>query len=212
MTITATFIPVTSFAHSDTTGRTAADHHATPDAADLVNDLTPQLGGDLDGNGSDITGIGHIGFLAAQDASAGANDFDDYEEGTWTPTIQDQSLSDAEAQTYTSQSGSYTKKGREVTVHCVLHINSLGTLTVGEVAAIGGLPFTSNAAAVEMSAICAQGDSLAIAAGTTVSGVIGANVTNINLRLWDVVTGTSNLLISEVSAGGIFRFSATYEV
>jgi hypothetical protein len=58
---------------------------------------------------------------------------DDYEEGTWTPSVG----GDA---TYTTQTGWYTKIGRQVTVTAKLQINVLGT---GSVNVISGLPFTA---------------------------------------------------------------------
>lgn len=56
---------------------------------------------------------------------------DDYEEGTWTPSIGGNA-------TYTIQSGHYTKVGRQVTVQCSLAINAIGT---GSTFEISGLPF-----------------------------------------------------------------------
>ena len=53
----------------------------------IVEDTSPQLGGNLDFTGKDASGIGHLGFLATQSASAGANALDDYEEGSWTPVL-----------------------------------------------------------------------------------------------------------------------------
>lgn len=110
---------------------------------ELVDDLTPQLGGDLDANGSDITGIGHIGFLATQDASAGANDLDDYEEGTWTVGIS--FGGGVVSITYGDQSGLYTKVGNEVHVEGIMTLTSNGSST-GD-ALITGLPFTTNGTA-----------------------------------------------------------------
>lgn len=77
---------------------------------------------------------GQITFPATQVASAGANTLDDYEEGTWTPSI-------GGSATYTSQVGTYTKIGRMVVAHCRLVINSLGT---GSPFVVSGLPFTSS--------------------------------------------------------------------
>jgi hypothetical protein len=73
-----------------------------------------------------------ITFPATQSASSNANTLDDYEEGTWTPSVGGTS-------TYTIQKGSYTKVGRLVTVSFDMAINVLGT---GNIYAISGLPFT----------------------------------------------------------------------
>jgi hypothetical protein len=61
-----------------------------------------------------------------------ANTLDDYEEGTWTPTLG----GDA---TYTSQAGTYTKVGRLVIANCILAVNIIGT---GATNNVSGLPFT----------------------------------------------------------------------
>jgi hypothetical protein len=74
---------------------------------------------------------GQIKFPASQNPSADVNTLDDYEEGTWTPSI-------GGSATYTVQAGRYIKIGRLVFVFCSLGINSLGT---GSTFAISGLPF-----------------------------------------------------------------------
>lgn len=68
------------------------------------------------------TGAG-ITFPAAQSASSDANTLDDYEEGTWTPTIT------AASGTYTTvtASGSYIKVGNAVTVRIRVDIANNGT-------------------------------------------------------------------------------------
>lgn len=86
----------------------------------------------------DISGAsaGQISFPATQNASAGANTLDDYEEGSWTPSI-------GGTASYTTQNGRYTKVGRVVHVECRLIINVVGT---GNSSVISGLPFAANSA------------------------------------------------------------------
>ena len=64
-----------------------------------------------------------ITFPATQSASSNANTLDDYEEGTWTPTIT------AASGTYTTvtASGSYIKVGNAVTVRIRVDIGNNGT-------------------------------------------------------------------------------------
>ena len=64
-----------------------------------------------------------------------ANSLDDYEEGTWTPTIVSGGFS-----SITSAVGRYTKIGR--VVHCIVDCNINGTGDSNTLT-IGGLPFTS---------------------------------------------------------------------
>ena len=78
-------------------------------------------------------GAGQIVFPAVQSASAGVNTLDDYEEGTWTPSL-------GGTTTYTTQIGTYTKIGRAVYVHLLLTINTIGS---GSTGTISGLPFTN---------------------------------------------------------------------
>ena len=59
---------------------------------------------------------------------------DDYEEGTWTPTL-------GGTATYTVQTGTYTKIGRLVYVSVMLTVSSIGT---GATKEIQGLPFSIN--------------------------------------------------------------------
>ena len=80
-----------------------------------------------------------ITFPATAVASADPNTLDDYEEGTWTPTVV--GTSSAGTATYSLQSGTYVKIGKMVTVNALLDYSS-GTGT-GNLQ-IAGLPFTVN--------------------------------------------------------------------
>jgi hypothetical protein len=93
-----------------------------PDAAGalVVSGTTPSLNG--------------ITFPATQVPSADANTLDDYEEGTWTPSL-------GGTTTYGGQTGSYIKIGRMVTVKATIVVTLIGT---GSNNAISGLPFTCN--------------------------------------------------------------------
>lgn len=67
--------------------------------------------------------------------TATANVLNDYEEGTFTPTIS----SGATAVTYGTQLGSYTKVGRLVTV--IVHLSTNSATLNGSLLVIAGLPF-----------------------------------------------------------------------
>lgn len=77
-----------------------------------------------------LTG-GQLAFPATQVPSAGANTLDDYEEGTWTPSV-------GGTATYISQAGQYVKIGKVVIVTFDLLLNAIGT---GSASDISGLPF-----------------------------------------------------------------------
>jgi hypothetical protein len=78
-----------------------------------------------------------ITFPATQSASSNANTLDDYEEGTFTPTII---YSGTNTPTYSFQLGRYTKIGRTVQIQIYLNWNENGS--TGDVT-VGALPFVS---------------------------------------------------------------------
>jgi hypothetical protein len=71
-----------------------------------------------------------------------ANLLDDYEEGTWTPTITGFAQG-TPTQTYSVQSGNYTKVGNLVTAHFVVTLSDKGNIASasGAYTFITGLPF-----------------------------------------------------------------------
>jgi hypothetical protein len=89
----------------------------------------------LSGGSTTATGTG-IAFPATQSASSDANTLDDYEEGTWTPTIS----TGITSPTYSRQVGRYTKIGN--LVHVQLSIETSGGTRNANSLVIGGLPFT----------------------------------------------------------------------
>jgi len=84
--------------------------------------------------GGATAGAGGLAFPATAVAVADANTLDDYEEGTWTPSLGGNT-------TYTTQVGTYIKVGRLVTATAALQINTLGT---GSTTAVSGLPFNQS--------------------------------------------------------------------
>jgi hypothetical protein len=91
----------------------------------------------LSGGDSDANGVG-ITFPATQSASSNANTLDDYEEGTFTPTITSQF---GTVTAYTS-AGTYTKIGRVVT--CQMNINLTNVGSASGFLNFSGLPFTTS--------------------------------------------------------------------
>ena len=80
-----------------------------------------------------------IDFSAASGSAAGSSSavLDDYEEGTWTPTIMDYTGS------YTTQLGTYVKVGGKVYVAGRI-ITTGGTGSFGAYLSINNLPFTGS--------------------------------------------------------------------
>jgi hypothetical protein len=84
-------------------------------------------------SGGVLSGPSSFAFPASQVASSDPNTLDDYEEGTWTPSV-------GGTATYNAQTGTYTKIGNVVTVSGRLNINLILT---GSNTTVSGLPFTS---------------------------------------------------------------------
>jgi hypothetical protein len=75
-----------------------------------------------------------ITFPATQSASTDANTLDDYEEGTWTPSL-------GGTATYTARAGTYTKLGNCVTAVGYIEVATIGT---GATNNVTGLPFAAS--------------------------------------------------------------------
>ena len=92
------------------------------------------------GNATPSASGSGITFPATQSASTDANTLDDYEEGTFNPTIQNENST--AAFTYTNRGGNYTKVGRlvEVWFYMDISVTSAGTGLAG--LQVSSLPFT----------------------------------------------------------------------
>jgi hypothetical protein len=92
----------------------------------------------LKGGTTSASGVG-IAFPATQSASSDANTLDDYEEGSWTPTIEFNGAS--VGVTYNAATGGrYVKIGKTVWVFGGLFLSNKGSST-GSTVKITGLPF-----------------------------------------------------------------------
>jgi hypothetical protein len=132
------------------TGATALNGNTTiGDASSDTLTLTAQIASLIDA--SHASG-GQMKFPASQNASADANTLDDYEEGTWTPTIGGSGGQSGQA--YSIQVGWYVKVGRLVTAGFRVQLSSLGTITTD--VQVQGLPFAS-ANVANQTASCALG-------------------------------------------------------
>lgn len=122
---------------------TTADGAATPAERVRITSTGELLIGTTTttSNGGVLQVSNGITFPATQAACSDANTLDDYEEGTWTPTII--GTSTAGTVTYSVRNSRYTKIGRTVFVETLLNW-SAGTGT-GNLR-VSGLPFTSGSA------------------------------------------------------------------
>jgi hypothetical protein len=88
---------------------------------------------------------GNYNFPAVQVPSADPNTLDDYEEGTWTPSLTFVTPGDL-AVAYSVRSADYTKIGRSLDASFVLVTSSFTKTTASGNAQISGLPFVANPA------------------------------------------------------------------
>ena len=140
-------------------------------------------------------------FPASVNASSDVNTLDDYEEGTWTPTLLDYDLNPNMSQTYGIRQGSYVKIGEVVFIWALINITGRGSMDTSDRSHIGGLPFTpvSTPTGLNGPFIFHSAAGMNITAGNVPSGRISPGNTYVYLANWDISGGTSNLLISELS-------------
>jgi len=147
-----------------------------------------------------------IDFSAtSQPAGMTSELFNDYEEGTWTPTFF---LGATEA-SYASRSGTYTKTGRTVYATCTISLSSKNSGTGG--LSIGGLPFTVKSGVDGMSTLWPySGWVLLIASGCiSIQAAGGGAIVYLYVQ---TTTGNSQLTDGATSATSVMQFSLTYVV
>ena len=160
-----------------------------------------------------LTDGGGIDFSAT--SGTGTSElFDDYEEGTWTPTfaITGGSFSAITYNSYTG--GSYTKIGNMVTVTGYITTNSL-TVGTGGPLTIGGLPFApASGTGLSTRSAVSIGSAANWASGYPISGRLQAATTSIFLQKRSAVDGATSAV--QASDMGIttqdneLSFSAVY--
>ena len=144
-----------------------------------------------------------ITFPATQSASSNANTLDDYEEGTWTPTIFGTALGTV---TYTSQDGKYTKIGRVVYLTCQVAWSNITNVGSGD-NRIQGLPFSAGTSQTNGGATFYSSDG--IATNPVLAGLF--YTTEIYLRKSANILASTN--ISEAyNNSGSFAFNGYYFV
>lgn len=138
-TTTTTAYSVTA----DTTGTLVIQTGSTPTTAVTVGtDQSVTMAGRTTnpttisvGGATPSTSGSGISFPATQSASSDVNTLDDYEEGTWTPSL-------GGTATYSQQAGTYKKVGGLVYVSAIIQVATLGT---GSSSQISGFPFSYTA-------------------------------------------------------------------
>jgi hypothetical protein len=154
---------------------------------------------------------GALKFPATAIASADANTLSDYEEGSFSPLLYDQAGNAAPSMGATV--GRYTRIGNRVFFHFQILADSISGMTTDSQVVVRGLPFTSvNVANTEAIIGFGHADGFAITAGVYVNGIIGVNSSYIYMVQWTATTGTTDFLVSNLSANGQLKADGVYEV
>lgn len=134
-----------------------------------------------------------------------------YEEGTFSPTILDNSLSDSEGQTYTYQEGHYTRIGNMVVFSLRVTVSSLGTLTTTNNTRIGGLPYTAGGTNIQFPIFVGKVSGVLMgSAGNSIHGYIAAGTAYIELQQADNASQYVAFVLSELTASGDLAVGGQY--
>jgi len=159
-------------------------------------------------NSQKVTFANTIGFgsnagITFNNSSALTNStLNDYETGTWTPSV-------GGTATYIAQNGIYTKVGNIVSVKGTFTINAIGT---GSTAAISGLPFTSATTTGSPTAQVVFGYWASLSTSVTYLG--GYVNTSANTIYFVTTTGNQSTITNNpnvLQSGSRVDFSAVYQ-
>lgn len=188
------------------TGSSHRMFSAASGTADAAATLTQVFSVDIDKTlalqgATSVTGCG-ISFPATQVASSDANTLDDYEEGTWTPTI---TLGGGSV-TYTTQTGTYTKVGRLVTLQFQVVVNVATTPSAA--LSIAGFPFTLGATQKGAASVLVN----TVSASAVTSWMGQPIQAGSSVRLYTYAAGVLTDPGAYVTNGSLFAGTVTYEV
>lgn len=156
-------------------------------------------------NGGVLQVSNGITFPATAVACIDVNTLDDYEEGTWTPTII--GTSTAGTATYAVQNARYTKTGRVVSIEILLNW-SAGTGT-GNLR-ISGLPFTSGSAVTTPALALVFCSDIAMTASHVLTARIADNSTQIEFLSYP--SGGGAYATVAYDGAGVVGASGSYSV
>jgi len=145
-----------------------------------------------------------VTFPATQSASSDANTLDDYEEGTWTPTIAFNNNS--VGVTYDAQFGYYTKIGNVVNYYFWVQWSNKGSSTGNF--QIKGLPFVNRNSSRNYGA-CSLVPFSGVATGQQILGWIGQNESQIAVSL-NLSGAFTDVINTNVNLNGYIGFGGSY--
>jgi len=141
-----------------------------------------------------------IYFPAAQSAQGQPNALDDFEKGTWTPSV-------GGTATYFSQVGTYTKIGDLVTLEGFLNIQFIGT---GSTNAISGIPFARAATGFHASGVVSQWSQI-VGGVVFMSVQIASGGSTINVGSAATATLSTAVANAVLANSAALRFTITYK-
>lgn len=166
---------------------------------------TPGIVGNLSVSGNTTVGgtLTNTGLITASAGVAiggvgAANTLDDYEEGTWTPT-----LGNVSAPTFTSRNGTYTKIGSIVYLTCEIIVASGLDTSDGSAVYIQGFPFTGNSN--NETCVFSIGRLSTLILNTS---VVAGRFLGDGLALKE--GGANELAYNECASSGTLQFACTY--
>jgi hypothetical protein len=164
-------------------------------------------------NGGVLQVSNGITFPGTQSACSDPNTLDDYEEGTFTPTITFATPGDLSV-TYARNIGQYTKTGNLVSISVTIQTSAFAHTTASGQVRIAGLPFTPNVTNLF------SGNGLGEFRGITKSGYTHFGITwSVNQTYINVAASSSGSIDSLVAAADMptsgtvkFAINASYPV
>jgi hypothetical protein len=148
-----------------------------------------------------------ITFPATAVASANANTLDDYEEGTFTPTIIGTTTAGTGTYSANSQIGRYTKIGNRVYFNIYLVWTAhTGTGNMS----VAGLPFTSIATAGTFNALSTWYQNITMTALNLLTAYVNVNATIVSLSQTPVGGGAATAVAMDTA--GSLLLTGHYEV
>jgi hypothetical protein len=145
-----------------------------------------------------------ISFPATASASSDANTLDDYEEGTFTPTII--GATTAGTGTYSTQVGTYTKVGRAVSFQ--IDIGWSAHTGTGDMQ-VSGLPFTSSPA-INTAVTVGFASNVALTASNILIADVNTNAVIVVLR--QTPTGGGAVTTVPIDTAARIMLSSTYNI
>mgnify|MGYP001572604868 FL=1 len=168
-------------------------------ALSLISPLTGAL---------DTGATGQIVFPATQTASAGANTLDDYEEGTWTPTLTFATPGNLSV-AYTTRVGRYTKIGRLVTLTFTIVTSTFTHTTASGNLQTTGIPFTAATMSGHLFSGVVGWGGITKASYTQVIPMIDSNTAIIIFPAAGSGQSVSNVSAGDVPTGGTIQLYGT---